>query len=228
MKKITALSLVLLAACAHRPAEFDVASQAPQPAPHGVNMTGTWTYNPDDSDQPSSRSGGGGGGGGGRGGFGGGYGGRGGGGFGGMGGRGGRGGGGGGGGGAGAREGRGGGEQGDSTMRSPPGRLVVAQTDSTITISPRNPRDSSEYTLYFDGRDIAAPEAMGGSRTRISGRWHKSRFEVIRQLPNGATLTESYEVTKHGQRLVIHIKVSRGQDEPVVPEFRRVYDRYGS
>lgn len=228
MKKISALSVTipfLLAACAHRPAEFDVTTQAAQPAPKGVNLAGTWTFNPDDSDQPD-RMGGGGGSGGGRGGVGGGFGGRGG--FGG-----GRGGGGGGyggrGGGGGGREGRSGGSAaGDSTLRRPPGRLVIAQSDSSITISPRNPRDSSEYTLYFDGRDVGAPETLGGSRARISGRWHKSRFEVRRELPNGGTLIEGYEVTKHGQRLVIHVQISRVQDEQVVPEFRRVYDRYGT
>ena len=227
MIKIPALSIIFFAAaCAHRPAEFDVTSQAPQPAPQGVVFAGTWTYDPDDSDQPG-RMGGGGGYGGRRGGpgggFGGGFGGRGGfgGGYGGRGGRGGR----------GSDAGRGG-DEADSTLRRPPGRLVIAQTDSTITISPRNPRDSTEYTLYFDGRDIAAPEAMGGSRTRMSGRWHKSRFEVSRELPSGATLTEGYELARHGQRLVIHVRISRGQDEQAMPmpmpEFRRVYVRYGS
>jgi hypothetical protein len=211
MNKISVLSFALLSACAHRPAEFDVTTQAPQPAPAGVILSGTWSYDPDDSDQPGRM--GGRGYGGIRGGFGGGYGGRGG--FGGMGERGGRG------------RGRDG-EEADSALRRPPSRLVIAQTDSTITISPRTPRDSAEYTLYFDGRDIAAPEALGGSRTRLSGRWHKSRFEVTRELPNGATLTEGYELTRHGQRLVIHLRLSRGQGEQAMPEFRRVYDRYGS
>jgi hypothetical protein len=215
MNKISVLSIFLAAACAHRPAEFDVTTQPPQPAPQGVSLAGTWTYDPDDSDQPG-RMGGGGGYGRGGGGFGGGFG-RGG--FGGgMGGRGGR------GGGTGP-----GGEEGDSTLRRPAGRLVIAQTDSTITISPRNPRDSLEYTLYFDGRDIAAPDALGGSRARISGRWHRRQFEVSRELPNGATVTEGYELARHGQRLVIHIRFARGRDEQAMamPEFRRVYERYG-
>jgi len=222
-----------LAACAHGQPEFDATSQAPQPAPPGVNMAGTWTYNPDDSDQPSQMGGGGGyggGEGGGRGGFGGGFGG---------GGRGGFGGGrGGGGGGYGGRGGRGGGaggqggEQGDSTMRTPPGRLVITQTDSTMTIGPRTPRDSVAYTLFYDGRDVSAP-ALGGSQLTMRGRWNKNRFEVSRQLPNGGTLTEAYEVTKHGQRLVIHVKVNgparEGQEQPTsMRDFKRVYDRYGS
>ncbi|HXY70436.1 MAG TPA: hypothetical protein VEH62_13375, partial [Gemmatimonadales bacterium] len=103
-------------------------------------------------------------------------------------------------------------------------RLVIGQTDSTITISPR---DSVEYTLYFDGRDVAAPEALGGSRTRISGHWHKNQFQVSRDLMSGSTLTESYELKKNGQRLVIHIRVTRGDEQQAMPEFQRVYDRYG-
>jgi hypothetical protein len=238
MRTLTAAALALpfvLAACAHRPQEFDAASQAPQPAPQGVNLAGTWTYNPDASDQPGQMSPRGGGFGGGRGGPppgggmpGGGFGGRGGfgGGMGGRGGRGGRG-----------PEGGPGSEEGDSTLRTPPERLVITQTDSTMTIGPRTPRDSVAYTLYFDGRDVAAVVVPGGSQSHVSGRWHKHRFEVTRVLPNGGTLTEGYEITKHGQRLVIHVKVSRGPDErqeeqpmamPAMRELRRVYDRYGN
>ena len=133
----------------------------------------------------------------------------------------------------GGRDGRGerGGAEGDSTLRaSPPGRLVIAQTDSSMTIASRTPRDSVVYTLFFDGRDVSAP-ALGGAEATLQGRWNKNRFVVTRELPSGRVLTEGYEITKHGQRLVIHVKVSRGegenQDEPVMPEFRRVYDRYG-
>ena len=231
MKKIPLLSLTipfLLAACAHHPAEYDVTTTpVAEPAPHGVSLAGTWTYNPDDSDQPSQMGGGGGygggrGGRGGGGGFGGGFGGGGRGGFGG-----GRGGGGGGGGGEGRGGRGGGGAQGDTAFRSPPGRLVITQDDSSVTIGPRTPRDSVAYTLYFDGRDVSAA-ALGGSQVSMRGRWHKNRFEVSRELPNGGTLTEGYEVTKHGQRLVIHVKVARAQNEQAMPEFRRVYDRYGT
>jgi hypothetical protein len=210
----------LLAACSHSAPEYDVTPEAPQPAPAGVNLAGTWLYNPDASDQPG-QMGGGGYGGGRRGGFGGGFGGRGG--F------------GGGGRGEGGDEGGGrrrGGGQPDSTMtREPPGRLVIAQDDSSLTISPRTPRDSVSNTLFFDGRDVSAT-ALGGAVETLRGRWNKSQFVVSRDLPGGGTLTESYEVTKHGQRLVIHVKIDRGRNaseqERVMPEFRRVYDRYGS
>lgn len=135
-------------------------------------------------------------------------------------------------GGRGGRGERGGAAGGDSTlMREPPGRLLISQTDSSMTIGSRTPRDSVVYTLFFDGRDVVAP-ALGGAELTMRGRWSKNRFEVTRELPNGGTLTEGYEVTRHGQRLVIHVKVARPQggddDRPMLPEFRRVYDRYGS
>ena len=215
MRRSFALAIpVLLAACAHHAGEYDLTPQAAEPVPAGVSLAGTWTYNADDSDQPGRGMGGSYGG---RGGFGGGFGGRGG--FGGMGGRGGY-------GGRGGGEGRGrgrGADDADSTLRRPAQRLVITQTDSTLTISPR---DSVSYTLYFDGRDVPAPDVLGGSRVRISGRWHKSRFEVSRELESGATLTEGYDLKKHGERLVVHIRVTRGEDQPVMPEFQRVYDRY--
>jgi len=221
MKPILAVTIALpflCAACAHHPAEYDVGSTAPQPAPQGVSLAGTWTYNPDASDQPGQLVGGGYGGGR-RGGFGGGFGGGGrfGGGMGGRGGEGGEG-----------RRGRGG-QPGDSTMREPPGRLVIVQTDSSMVIGARTPRDSVVDTLFFDGRSVMV-RALDGSQQSLSGRWNKGRFEVTRELPNGGTLTEGYELAKHGQRLVIHLKVSRPQNDEqrVMPEFRRVYDRYGS
>ena len=216
MRPYLAFALILpctLAACAHHPGEYDLgATPAAQPAPPGVSLAGTWSYNPEDSDQPGrmgSRGRGGFGGFGGRGGFVG-AGGD-------MGGRGGY-------PGGGRGQGRGGDVM-DSTLRQPPGRLVITQTDSSLTIGLR---DSVAYTLFFDGRDVGAPDLLGGPSVRLSGRWHKSRFEVSRQLSNGATLTEAYQVTRHGQRLVIHILIARGSDEPAMPELQRVYDRYGS
>jgi hypothetical protein len=194
---------------------------APQVTPAGVSFAGTWVYNPDDSDQPGryGMQGGGGGRYGGRGGFGGG--GRGG--FGG-GGRGGFGGGGGGGrGGEGAQSGGEDRDAADSLLRQPAGRLVIQQTDSTVTISPR---DAIAYTLFFDGRDVTMTDEAGRSLS-LNGRWHGKQFEVRRELRNGAELTESYEVKKNGQRLVVHVRIRRPDNDTPIPEFQRVYDRYG-
>ena len=211
-------SVFLLAACAHSGPQSFVIGPAPSESmavPAGVSFAGTWTYDPDNSDQLGRNFGGSGmrgrGAMGGRGDFGG------------FGGEDESGGGGGGdlSGGGGGR--RGGGEVMDSTLRRPARRLVIAQTDSSLTISPR---DSVQYTLYFDGRNVAAPDLLGGTAVGLSGHWHKKQFDVIRQMPSGATITESYQVTHHGERLVIHVEISRGSDRQVMPEFDIVYDRY--
>ena len=210
------LAVPLLAiACSHPAREIDVSgAPAPQATPAGVSFAGTWVYNPDDSDQPGryGMQGGGGGSMGGRGGFGGGRGGFG-------GGRGGFGG------------NRGGGEQAqgedrdaaDSLLRRPAGRLVIVQSDSSVTISPR---DDVSYTLFYDGRDVTMTDPTGRS-VSLNGRWHGKQFEVRRTLRSGAELTERYEVKKNGQRLVVHVRIRRNDSDTAMPEFQRVYDKYG-
>ena len=66
-----------------------------------------------------------------------------------------------------------------------------------------------------------------GRSWSLNGRWHGKQFEVRRTLRNGAELTESYEVKKNGQRLVIHVRIQRPDNETDMPEFQRVYDKYG-
>ncbi|MGA2382728.1 MAG: hypothetical protein ABSG61_04760 [Gemmatimonadales bacterium] len=229
MKRYLLAAVPFLAfACSHPAREMDVSGQpVPEVAPAGVSFAGTWVYNPDDSDQPGHYGMSGGGGGyGGRGGGGGGFGGGGRGGFGGGGrggfGGGGRGGGGGGGGGAGGVSGEDR-DAADSLLRQPPGRLVIQQTDSTLAISPR---DQTLYTLFFDGRDVTVSDSSGHSWS-VNGRWHGKQFEIRRTLRNGMTMTESYELKKKGQRLVIHVKLQRPSSDTQMPEFQRVYDKYG-
>ena len=204
MKRYLLAAVPFLAfACSHPAREMDVSGQpVPEVAPAGVSFAGTWVYNPDDSDQPGhyGMSGGG------RGGFGGG----------------GRGGGGGGGGGAGGVSGEDR-DAADSLLRQPPGRLVIQQTDSTLAISPR---DQTLYTLFFDGRDVTVSDSSGHSWS-VNGRWHGKQFEIRRTLRNGMTMTESYELKKKGQRLVIHVKLQRPSSDTQMPEFQRVYDKYG-
>ena len=212
---------IAIAACSHPAREIDIGQTTPQAqaAPAHIDFAGTWVYNPEDSDHPGryAMGVGGGGGYGGRGGFGGG--GRGG--FGG--GRGGFGGGrGGGGGGGGADRSGGDRDAADSSLRQPPGRLVIQQTDSSLTISPR---DGVAQTLFFDGRDMTLTDETGRSFT-LNGRWHGKQFEVRRQLRNGAQMIERYELKKDGKRLVVHLKIQREDSETAMPEFQRVYDKY--
>ena len=71
---LLAAAPILLMACSHPARDIDVGSgqPAPQATPANINFTGTWVYNPDDSDHPGRYGMSGGGGfSGGRGGFGG-------------------------------------------------------------------------------------------------------------------------------------------------------------
>jgi len=219
-------SLAVLA-CAHRPpAEFDVGQPMPQPGPVAANLSGTWQYNAQESDRagrgagqlpgrPGGREGMGmpgeggfpGGGMGGSGGF----------------------------GGQGGYGGRGRGDRGrrgaegerlpaaiDTTLLRPAQRLVIEQTDSTITIG--RP-DGAPLTLYFDGRDVVVRDTSGEAEA-VSGWWNHARFEVHRPLGPGRTLTQAYVLSSDGRRLVVLVQVSGGEQGPTTrPESRRVYDR---
>jgi hypothetical protein len=104
----------------------------------------------------------------------------------------------------------------------PARRLVIEQTDSTITIG--QPRGAA-LTLHFDGRDVVVRDSSGEART-ASGRWNHARFEVRRRLGNDRTLTEAYVLSSNGRRLVVLTQVSGGEEGPTTrPEIRRVYDR---
>ena len=63
--------------------------------------------------------------------------------------------------------------------------------------------------------------------TSLNGRWHGKQFQVRRTLRSGATMTESYELKKSGRRLVVHVRIQRENSDTQMPEFQRVYDRYG-
>jgi len=228
-----------VASCAHQPREFDVSPQASDerlPAPEAVAavLSGTWEFDPRASDQPDRANGGG------RGGM---EGGR-------RGGRGGFGGGGRGGypgaggmpgsggdfpgsagmpgregdsGGGRSAAGRGGERRGgfDSTLAAPR-RLVLAQTDSSLTIT--RPGGASA-TLYFDGRTVYVPDPRGEGQTEVNGLWHNKRFEVRRSLANGRSVMETYELSKDGTKLTVRSRMGGGEREQAGPEIRRVYDR---
>jgi hypothetical protein len=220
-------AVALLAACAHQgPREFDVTPRSEAVAPPeatAADLTGTWLFNARQSDQPGQFGRGGGGemGGGRRGG--------------GMGGRGGMPGGGGGrggfpGGGSGGMPpgggrtgGERGGEGGGAAIVGNSPRLVVHQTDSSVTFARPN---GAAFTLYFDGRDVTVPGRTEDEAFQASGRWHGKRFEVRREISTQRSVTESFELSSDGRRLTVRTRFT-GQDEEqrAMPVLRRVYDR---
>ena len=230
------LGAALLAACARQgPREFDVSPQAEAVAPPeapAANLAGTWQFNPRESDQPGQYGRGGAGemGGGRRGG--------------GMGGRGGM-----PGGGGGFPGGGRGGYPGGSGGGSPPGgdrpdgaqggragegggaaivgaspRLVISQTDSSVTFTRPN---GVAFNLFFDGREVTVPGRTDDESMQVSGRWHRKRFEVRREISSQRTVTESFELSSDGTKLTVRTRFS-GQgngEQRAMPELRRVYDR---
>jgi hypothetical protein len=222
------LGAALLAACAHQgPREFDVAPQAeaqgPPDAP-AANLSGTWQFNPRESDQPgqmgrggmSGMPGGGGrGGAGGRGGIPGGGGGM----------PGGRGGMPGGGGRPEGAQGARGGEGGGAAIVGAAPRLAITQTDSSLTFTRPN---GVAFTLFFDGRDVTVPGRTEDEAIQVSGRWRGKRFEVRREISTQRTVTESFALSSDGRKLTVRTRISGQGSERGVPEMRRVYDRQGS
>ncbi len=212
MKRVLlSLAPLLAIGCASHPRQFDVTPVQAPPRAAAANLSGNWDYNPQASDQ-AGRYGMGGGGGYGRrggfgGGFGGGYGGR------GFGGR---------GGGEGSDAGRSGGER-DSTAMRVPGRLVLAQTDSSLSV---DPRFGPAYLLFFDGRDVLVSDSASGRTYHMSAHWDKSRLVVTRELGGGRVVRERYQLADHGNRMYVYVQMVGGSsDEPTRPEIRRVYDR---
>lgn len=215
---------MLFAACHHAPrADDSQISPDAAVAPPGVTYAGTWAYDLRRSDRPGQGRGGySGAGGGRRGGMGGGMGGGGGGG--GMGG--GRRGGGGGGGTGGGMPGRGEGEAGgEAAMGRLVRRLVIIQTDSTISLAAN---ESQPLVLRFDGRAVTVPGPREGTAMTVTAHWSKGRIQVRRSLADRITTTESYEKSKDGTRLTIHERTSVGPDDTNPPETKRVYDLIGN
>jgi hypothetical protein len=101
-------------------------------------------------------------------------------------------------------------------------QLVIEQTDSSVTIGPPDLRG---LTLYFDGRDVVVRDSADAAHS-VSGRWTRARFEVRRTLEDRRVLTEAYVLSSNGQRLVVLVQLSGGEEgQTTRPEIRRVYDR---
>src|SRR4029077_11877860 len=136
----------------------------------------------------------------------------------GFGGRGGRGGGGGGGGGfpaaggRGGRPGRGMGDRrrgagrgvGDSLGGRSPQQLIIAQTDSSLTLEAAG---RPPVVLMFDGRPVAVRNGPGIVPIQVAGHWHEGRFQVERRV-GSTTITETYERSKDRTRLTVRTRVS--------------------
>lgn len=190
------------------------------------DLSGRWTYNAAQSDNPRNmgewgdstgdregRRGGYGGGGEGRGGFGG---------------RGGYGGGRRGGMGGGGRMGGGMSDEQRARMRQTmllafdaPATLTIAQSDSTVTLTPDT---GAVAEIHSDGRKLKQT-VEGGGDLEIKGRWTGNDFVVERKVSGGGKVTEDYLKSQDGKQLFVIVDFE-GTRRSV--QFRRVYDAAGS
>ena len=126
-------------------------------------------------------------------------------------------------GGGGRPEGAGGGEGGGAAIVGAALRLVVTQTDSSVTFARTN---GAVFTLYFDGRDVIVPGRTDDETIQVSGRWHRKRFEVRREISTQRTVTESFELSSDGTKLTVRTQITGEEGVPRgMPGVRRVYDR---
>lgn len=113
----------------------------------------------------------------------------------------------------------------DSVLKAM-GRLLIAQTDTALTITVGR---SAPLTVYTDWRETRIPGRYGPSDvTFVTGSWNGSRFEVRKALPSRTVIVESYELSNDGMQLIVTTRIAERSDErgELLPrEGRRVYNR---
>lgn len=98
-------------------------------------------------------------------------------------------------------------------------QIVIGHEDPTFRI---RFADDSESTFYTDGRMTEDLEA-GLLEARAS--WKKGkRIDIERESPQGASITETYELSADGSQLLVKTKMEGSGRMPKIT-FKRVYDR---
>jgi len=136
-------------------------------------------------------------------------------------------------GGGGFGRGRGGGERGGGGMSdeqrqrmhqtmqlvfdAPPALLIV-ETDSSLAFGSDS---GAALVLHDDGRKVTQI-VDGGGDVEIKGHWQGSDFVVERKVSGGGKVTEDYLRSQDGKQLYVIVKFEGGRGRSL--EFRRVYD----
>jgi len=83
--------------------------------------------------------------------------------------------------------------------------------------------DGSNRTIYTDGREVSEDLAVGVFESQT--KWKGSSQVVFKsETPNGAEITEIYELGETGDLLFVTTKMEGEGRRPDV-SFKRVYDR---
>ena len=136
-------------------------------------------------------------------------------------------------GGGGFGRGRGGGERGGGGMSDEqrqrmhqtmqlvfdaPPALVIVETDSSLAFGSDS---GAAMVLHDDGRKVTQI-VDGGGDVEIKGHWQGSDFVVERKVSGGGKVTEDYLRSQDGKQLYVIVKFEGGRGRSL--EFRRVYD----
>jgi len=136
-------------------------------------------------------------------------------------------------GGGGFGRGRGGGERGGGGMSDEqrqrmhqtmqlvfdaPPALMIVETDSSLAFGSDS---GAALVLHDDGRKVTQI-VDGGGDVEIKGHWQGSDFVVERKVSGGGKVTEDYLRSQDGKQLYVIVKFEGGRGRSL--EFRRVYD----
>src|SRR5207245_4180947 len=136
-------------------------------------------------------------------------------------------------GGGGLGRGRGGGERGGGGMSDEqrqrmhqtmqlvfdaPPALVIVETDSSLAFGSDS---GAALVLHDDGRKVTQI-VDGGGDVEIKGHWQGSDFVVERKVSGGGKVTEDYLRSQDGKQLYVIVKFEGGRGRSI--EFRRVYN----
>jgi len=99
-----------------------------------------------------------------------------------------------------------------------PPALNIAETDSSVAVRSDT---GAALVLYNDGRKVTQ-KVEGGGDIEIKGRWQGNDFVVERKVSGGGKVTEDYLRSQVGKQLYVIVKFEGGRGRSI--EFRRVYD----
>ena len=103
-----------------------------------------------------------------------------------------------------------------------PPALTIAETDSSVAVGSDS---GAALVLYNDGRKVTQ-KVEGGGDVEIKGRWLGNDFVVERKVSGGGKVTEDYLRSQDGKQLFVIVKFEGGRGRSI--EFRRVYDGAGA
>jgi len=103
-----------------------------------------------------------------------------------------------------------------------PSLLRISESDSIVSVT----SDSGAVVdLYTDGRKVKQT-VEGGGDVEIKAHWQGNDFVMERKVSGGGKVTEDYLKSQDGKQLFVIVSLDTGRGRSI--EFRRVYDALAS